>query len=241
MPGPFLKKAAPILRVAALLYQVASVAAKVYGIPLPTNLPGMDLLEERCHPAIGKLVVYMGAVAMSSMRSKMDNMREEVDRIERDVKSGNVVGVQQALAPQPGDPTCASGAVYEELIQMLEQCEDFPKQPKARQRIGNLVCGFSRQGETVWMCEAHARAAIRHDGCAFSSTALTPVAKEDREAKTDAPAAAAGEFGVTFRCSLSHVVCIRGARCESRPTLAFKVGRRRGTKRCWIIIMRRRG
>ena len=208
VPGPFLKKAAPILRVAALLYQVASVAAKVCGIPLPTNLPGMDLLEEQCHPAIGKLVVYMGAVAMSTMRSKMDNMREEVDRMERDVKSGNVVGVQQALAPQPGDPTCASGDVYEELIRLLEKCKDFPKQPKARQRIGNLVCGFGRRGETVWMCEAHARAAIQHDGCAFSSTALSPdpVAKEleDHEAKTDA--SAAGEFVVTFRCSLPHVV-----------------------------------
>ena len=205
MPGSFLKKAAPILRVAALLYQVALVAAKVYGIPLPTNLPGMDPLEEQCHPAIDKLVVYMGAVAMSTMRSKMDNMREEVDRMERDVKSGNVVGVQQALAPQPGDPTCASGQVYEELIQLLEKCEDFPKQPKARQRIGNLVCGLSRQGETVWMCEAHARAAMERDECKFSSTALSPVAKEeDPEAKTDA--SAAGEFGVTFRYSVSHVV-----------------------------------
>ena len=150
LPSEFLKKALPVLKAVHVLLQVASVAAKFVGIPLPCGIPFFEKLQTS--GAMQKLADLYNTDSGSGYAQKlMDNVQGAIVQGEARAAADSSFGTDQK-SPEP-----RTQAAYEEAydaVQGLLQQSSVAFGQDAE--LCGLRCYTDIEGKPVWLCPCHA-------------------------------------------------------------------------------------
>ena len=132
---------------------MATIAARCYGIPLPSDIPGLDLQSAA---KVNRLVAYFGTEIISAKGSVA--VDAELAIMQANLSHPNNLGAlqQQLTGNAPPPPAAALGEMYGELYALLKTCKNFAEEPLPEAQIGHLTRYVRKTGATVWLCQRHA-------------------------------------------------------------------------------------